>query len=321
MIANGKPKADADGKDKKLDPKTLVSMIKTWHIVLTLGLLSIFLGYISVAPPTDLPNWPLYRLNSKVWQSFETWGKHVKPYHLRVMTATLQHLESRALYMVTYLNIPDVLHREGKPMSCEELKELVDSESGLESISLPFFCRILHAASHFDILQEVGEHKYSLTPLSEYLVASHPKSLKNYVLLYAGDELLVISTALSRSMFSGLSGFKETYRKELLPHLKDDPIFHEIHDRGLGDSSRLHAPAIIADYPPFSSCKHICDIGGGLGSFLHEVLSYYSHGIQGTNFDLPDVIATSKGFLRAKEEGRKINLLPGNFTVKIPETR
>ena len=295
MIANGKPKVNVEGgKLAKKFPKNILSKIKTWHIFLSLGLFSVVLGYISVAPPTDLPGWPLYRLNSKVWQSFENWGKHVKPYHIRVMTTAVQHLESRALYMITYLNVPDILHRVEKPLSCEELKELVDQESGLEPISLPFLCRILHAASHFDILQEAHEHKYDLTPLSQYLVASHPRSLKHYVLLYAGDESLVISTALSRSLYSGLSGFKETYRKELLPQLKEDPVFREIYDRGLGDSSRLHAPAIIADYPPFSSCKHICDIGGGMGSFLHEVLTYYAHGIEGTNFDLPDVITNAK---------------------------
>ena len=293
MIANEKPKSNAADK-KNNDTKSSLSKIKTYHIVIALGLFAVFVGYISVAPPTDLPNWPLYRLNSKVWQSFESWGQHVKPYHIRIMTTTLQHLESRALYVVTYLNVPDVLHQSENPLSCEEIKDLVDKDSGLEPINLPFLCRILHAASHFDILQEVHDHKYTLTPLSQYLVSYHPKSLKNYVLLYAGDESLVISTALSRSIFSGESGFKETYRTEVLEHLKTDPVFQEVHDKGQGDSSRLHAPAIISDYPPFSSCKHICDIGGGVGSFLHELLTHYAHGIQGTNFDLPDVIANAR---------------------------
>lgn len=293
MIANGKPKVNAAGGEaKKL--KSLVPKIKTYHVVIALGLFSVFIGYISVAPPTDLPNWPLYRLNSKVWQSFESWGQHVKPYHIRIMTVTLQHLESRALYIVTYLNIPDVLHQSGTPLSCEEIKVIVDKDSGYDPISLPFLCRILHAASHFNILEEVRDHKYSLTPLSQYLVTSHPKSLKHYVLLYAGDESLVISTALSRSIFSGKSGFRETYRTSLLEHLKDDAVFQDVHDEGQGDSARLHAPAIIADYTPFSSCKHICDIGGGVGTFLHEVLTYYAYGIQGTNFDLSDVIANAR---------------------------
>lgn len=292
MIANGELKANA--ADKNLNPKSVLSKVKTYHIVIALGLFSVFIGYISVAPPTDLPNWPLYRLNSKVWQSFESWGQHVKPYHIRVMTTTLQHLESRALYIITYLSVPDILHQSENPLSCEEIKDLVDIESGLEPINLPFLCRILHAASHFDILQEVQDDKYILTPISQYLVSSHPKSLKNFVLLYAGDESLVISTALSRSIFSGKSGFKETYRTEVLEHLKNDPVFQEVHDKGLADGSRLHAPAIISDYPPFTSCKHICDIGGGVGSFLHELLTYYAHGIEGTNFDLPDVIANAR---------------------------
>ena len=159
---------------------------------------------------------------------------------------------------------------------------------------MQYFCRILHAAAHFDLLEEAGEDSYSLTPLSEYLTTSHPKSLKNYVKLFSGDEALVISTALSRSMFSGKSGFSEIYRQELLRHLKTDTQLQQIYDAGIADSARLHAPAIIADYPPFTSCKHICDIGGGVGSFLSALLEYYPRGIKGTNFDLPEVIENAK---------------------------
>lgn len=299
MIANGAAKSPSKGSSKtSMDlvstMKSLPSKIKPIHVVILLGVFSIFLGYISIAPPTDLPNWPLYKLNARVWQSFEHWGQHVKPYHIRIMTTALQHIESRALYILTYLSVPDVLHKAGKPMSCVEIKSTVDDQMGYEPINLPFFCRILHAAAHFDLLTEQSDEKYSLTPLSEYLVSSHPKSLSNFVKLYSGDEALVISTSLSRSIFSGSSGFRETYRVELLEQMKLDPLLREVYDQGVADSSRLHALAIIADYPPFASCKHICDVGGGVGSFLHAVLEYYSHGIKGTNFDLPDVIENAR---------------------------
>ena len=109
-----------------------------------------------------------------------------------------------------------------------------------------------------------------------------------------GDESLIISTALSRSIFSGSSGFKEVYRKDLLEHMKTDQILQIAYDAGTADSSRLHAPAVIADYSYFGSCKHICDIGGGLGSFLYAILEYYQYTMKGTNFDLPDVITNSK---------------------------
>ena len=109
-----------------------------------------------------------------------------------------------------------------------------------------------------------------------------------------GDESLIISTALSRSIYSGKSGFKEVYRKELLEHLKTDSLLQDLHDAGMADTSRLHAPAIIADYPYFGTCNHVCDIGGGLGSFLYAVLKYYDFKMKATNFDLPDVIENSK---------------------------
>lgn len=301
MIPNGDAKnktaanaGNKKGKDLVAFLLSLPSKIKTIHIVAVIGICAVFLGYISVAPPTDLPNWPLYRLNSKTWQSFERWGQHVKPYHIRIMTTALQHIESRALYIMAYLNVADILHEAEKPLSCEEIKSQVDEKTGLEPVYLSFLCRMLHAAAHFHYLSEDSEEKYSLTPLSEYLVSSHPKSLKNFVKLYSGDEALIISTSLSRSIFSGESGFKETYRTELLAHLKEDPVLQDVYDTGLGDYSRLHAPAIISDYPPFGSCKHICDIGGGVGSFLYELLEYYGQGIKGTNFDLPDVIKSAR---------------------------
>ena len=293
MIANDKKGAANKTTFVVTMIKTLLSKITTLHLAILLAISSIFLAYICVAPPTDLPNWPLYMVNTRIWQSLERFGKHVKPYHLRVLTSASQHFESRVLFLVTYLDVPDLLHKSEKPLSCEELKMMID-ERRSEYLNLPYFCRILHAAAHFDFLMETGDHKYELSELGKYLVKSHPKSLNGYVQMVAGDEAFIIATALSRSVFTGNSGFKETYREELLQHMISDPPFHEIFDKGMADNARLVAPAIIADYPPFGSCKHICDIGGGVGSFLYSVLEYYSYGIKGTVFDLPDVIDGAK---------------------------
>uniref|UniRef100_A0A1X7TF62 Uncharacterized protein n=1 Tax=Amphimedon queenslandica TaxID=400682 RepID=A0A1X7TF62_AMPQE len=52
--------------------------IKTVHVVIVIGVFSVLLGYLSVAPPTDLPNWPLYSLNARTWQFFERWPLYMK---------------------------------------------------------------------------------------------------------------------------------------------------------------------------------------------------------------------------------------------------
>ena len=293
MIAENKKGAVSKNASVIGTIKHLLSKISTLHLAVLLAISSVFLAYICVAPPTDLPNWPLYKVNTRIWQSLERFGKHVKPYHLRVLTSASQHFESRVLFLITYLEIPEFLHKSEKPLSCEELKMLADARR-TESVSLPYLCRVLHAAAHFDFLVGDEEHKYELSELGKYLVKSHPKSLNGYVQMIAGDEAFIIATALSRSIFTGNSGFKETYREELLEHMVTDPAFQQVFDRGMADNARLVAPAIIADYPSFGSCKHICDIGGGVGSFLYSVLEYYAYGIKGTVFDLPDVIDGAK---------------------------
>lgn len=282
--------------------------------------LSFGLAYICIAPPTDLPNWPLYTVNSKVWQTVDRWGRTVKPYHIRVQEMASQYLVSRTMYLLCYIGVPDVLSKQNKPVSCEELKPLVDRKYVGEPVNLVFFCRLLHAAAHFDLLEENGENKYQLTELSKYLVSTHPKSLKYFVLMIAGDEGFVVATSLTRSIFTGVSGFKETYRVELLEQMKKDPIFREVFDKGQGDASRLVAPALIADYPPFGTCKHICDIGGGVGSFLYQVLVYYRFTMKGTLFDLPEVTVNAKKFLAQKEvKDADIRIVPGDFFEDVPE--
>ena len=239
MIANGEANTGAGstiapGRNQRSQKplvqtlKSLPSRIRLVHVVVAIGVASVFIAYVSVAPPTDLPNWPLYRLNSRVWQTFEHWGQHVKPHHVRIITMALQHIESRALYILSYFEIPDIINKAGEPLSCHEIKSRVDKKFGSEPVNLPFLCRVLHAAAHFDLLREAGEDKYSLTSLSEYLVSSHPRSLKEFVKLYSGDEALIVSTALSRSMFSGLSGFKETFREELAEYLPKDEQLREV---------------------------------------------------------------------------------------------
>ena len=70
------PKPSATPQRKTNHKEIAISFlkkIKTIHIVAVIGVFSVFIGYLSVAPPTDLPNWPLYSLNARTWQSFERW--------------------------------------------------------------------------------------------------------------------------------------------------------------------------------------------------------------------------------------------------------
>ena len=53
--------------------QTVYQKIKAIHVIAVIGSLAILLGYLSVAPPSDLPNWPLYSLNARTWQFFERW--------------------------------------------------------------------------------------------------------------------------------------------------------------------------------------------------------------------------------------------------------
>lgn len=63
----------------------------------------------------------------------------MKPHHIRLMTTTLQHIESRALYIITYLEVPDMLEAADAPLSCEEIKNIADESSEYYHVSYMWF--------------------------------------------------------------------------------------------------------------------------------------------------------------------------------------
>ena len=89
------------------------------------------------------------------------------------------------------------------------------------------------------------------------------------------------------------------------------PEQQAIFSAGVESFSAPVAAALAANYD-FTRHRRVLDVGGGTGSFLVAVLRRHPD-LQGTLFELPGACAVARKLLAAQLEGRRIDVVEGNF--------
>jgi C-methyltransferase len=80
--------------------------------------------------------------------------------------------------------------------------------------------------------------------------------------------------------------------------------------------TRLFAAGVAASYP-FAAVRRLCDVGGGHGDLLAEVLLRHPH-LQAVLLDSPSVLSTALPLLVARGVAGRVELAPGSFFDAVP---
>ena len=80
--------------------------------------------------------------------------------------------------------------------------------------------------------------------------------------------------------------------------------------------TRLYAPGVATAYP-FGEVRRLCDVGGGHGDLLAEVLLRHAH-LAAVLLDAESVLATARPFLAARGVLSRVELLAGSFFDSVP---
>ena len=79
----------------------------------------------------------------------------------------------------------------------------------------------------------------------------------------------------------------------------------------------IHAAPMIAKLYPFSELAVVCDVGGGRGALLSELLVRHQH-LRGVLCDRAGVIESAPSLLAARGVADRVTLAPGNFLESVP---
>ena len=215
-------------------------------------------------------------------------------------------VEVRMLSIVCELGIPDLLH--AGPMKVEALAR----EAGADTDALGRVLRFLVSRGMF---RRVGDEAFANNPVSDVLRAEHPDSMRDWAMFIGASWHTSIWSRADESVRTGKGATQAAFGSPFFDYVQQqNPVAGAQFDAAMASGSRLQAQLLLRSYD-FAGVGSVCDVGGGTGTVLAEVLRGHAH-VRGTLFDLPAVVAKAAGEL--DDVADRCAVIGGDFFAEVP---
>ena len=202
--------------------------------------------------------------------------------------------KSQILYSGVKLGVFDRLTSDVKSTSD------IANELGLDD-KLTY--RLLRALSSMGFLKEEPDRRgFSITPQGSLLRKDHPQTLRGVTLLEEGPEHYAIWKHLPTMIKDGKqNSFVPEFGYKLFEYIDRNPDYAEVFNQAMSSYSSAQTNWVLEalDGYDFSNIHHVCDIGGGTGHLLGNLLVKYPH-IKGTVLELESVTSKKELLLAPK---------------------
>lgn len=211
---------------------------------------------------------------------------------------------SKPIHVAVELGIADLLR--DRPMTLKALAHKTDTHA-------PTLYRLLRALSTVGIFIENDNQKFELTPLGQCLCSD---AMAPLALMFLSDWHEKAWSNLTYSVKSGNPAFEHAFNKKAFDWMENEPEARAVFDHAQGIKALGLVKAVIKTYD-FSDFNIVCDLGGGQGSFLKEILKAYPH-LKGIVSDLPGVMPSAQKTIIESNLQDRFSAIPCDFFKDAP---
>jgi O-methyltransferase len=217
-------------------------------------------------------------------------------------------VETKILSIIADLGIPDRL--ASGPRTAADLAGDVGADADALDRALAFL------ASR-GLLGTSKEGRYENNWFSEVLRSDHPQSMRHWARFFGSDWHWDIWNQAGRSLATGEPGTVAAFGVPYFEYLnRTRPEAGETFNRALGGASAIAGP-IVAKGFDFSGISRLCDVGGGTGGLLAEILARNTS-MRGVLFDLPEVAEQARSTFEARGLSDRVEISGGSFFDRVP---
>jgi hypothetical protein len=141
--------------------------------------------------------------------------------------------------------------------------------------------RLLIALASMRFLKEEPDGSgFSITPQGELLRNDHPQTLRGVTLLEEGPEHYAIWKHLPAMIMEGKqNAFVREFGCNIFEYRDRNPDYAQVFNQAMSSYSSAQTTLVLEAFDgyDFSNIRHICDIDGGTGHLLANLLVKYSH--------------------------------------------
>jgi hypothetical protein len=220
--------------------------------------------------------------------------------------AVLEHAHGftgvHLLAAIAELGVADQLC-EG-PKTAEELAPLAGAE-------IDALHRALRAAATVGLVRIDRSGRYHATRLTTPLRTGHPSAAGDWCRWVGSASVQAAWSDLAETLRTGENGFRRINGLDAFTWFAENPEEGHRFSAGLGGLTRLEAAMIIAAYP-FPERGVICDIAGGAGVLLSEILLCRPK-LRGMLVETPLVLKEAAAYLESAGVADRVELVEGDF--------
>ena len=223
----------------------------------------------------------------------------------KLLGFTMYYMVSQAFFTAAELGVADALAQG--PLTVDALA----LRTGVRSDRLYRMLRLLAAHGLFE---EQAERRFALNDLAAYLRSDVSFSYRDYAIMIA--KYYSSSAQFGAGMASDQSLFALYYGQPLFDYIGAHPELGPEFDRGMESLHGIETGAFLRAVD-LAGVRTFADIGGGNGDVLGQVLRAHP-GIEGILFDVPAVVARTRGALSDNGFGARCRSVSGSFFEAIP---
>lgn len=261
--------------------------------------------FIPPESPTSLiPPWFAFNIGCKLHQLFKNLAFATQPPDAYVIDLATSYWNSEVGYVLTKNGILNTLESETSA-SCETVAEKLNLQ--------PFVvCRYMEAGKNLHLLsKDASTKEYSLTPHGSLLTTNG--GMEDFFTFVNEDTAKAWRAMGTEGIKNGgKSGFEIVFNESVWEYLDKRPAVEAQFGRAMMSLNPGSMGAFLLDWTPPSEDAVFCDIGGGIGSLLGDVLLHYPK-MTGIVFDLPSVTKRAKVHLAELGLDDRARAIGGNF--------
>lgn len=258
----------------------------------------------------NLPPQPLSQgvdLALHVHNAVNTLQKRVTPPQVTVMEAMNGFIVSKMVFLLCEFRIPDLLH--AGPLTIDQLS----SQTG---IAAPNLKRLLDFAVSREFLRAAGKEQYANNPASEILREDHPHTMYHLILFMGGGFYQDLWNGMPDALRENKNPSELLHKMSYYDWLQANPSVQRLFDEAMMEQVNLSGPMILK-HLDLAHGSRICDVGGGNGLLLTNILLEYPH-LSGILLDREGNMEAARQLISELHLEDRMEAVSGNFFESVP---
>lgn len=230
----------------------------------------------------------------------------VIPARVALLERVIASSEANLLGELGRLKVADLLERG--PLSAEEIALRTNTNPDA-------MARTLRALVYSGVFARRADGKFENNRISRALLDQDDSS-RAFAVYFASKSNQHAWADFAETLRTGKNAFDRVHGTSVWDWFDAHPEERETFARAMMSITIAEAAGIATTYP-FGEVQKVCDVGGGRGTLLSEILLHHPK-VQGILVDAPGVLESAKAVLDARGVRERVELAPGSFFDSVP---